>query len=463
MPSTSSTANIKRRLLLTQSDEGLVRLVHAGHEGAFEALVHRYRRPLLRYCRRLCGCEASAEEALQQALLNAWMALARQTEVHELRAWLYQVAHNAALNCMRGERSVRAADLQHSERLAALCGVREAQTAGIDDAMALREAFAGIAALPELQREVMLRTALGGRRQDEVACELGISDDAVRGLLYRARSTLRSGLAALVPAPVLSWAARGAAGAGSGGQRVAQLAAGGSTAGLAGIAAKGGAVALTAGVAITGVLVVHRRHVPTDRRHAPAAPARVPSTTLRESAQAVSTSGARQQSVRPPIGARVALAPTAAAAPFGAHGLGGGSARRRHEASHAFGEREPAEQVAPAGSDSTPTGWAGARRRDRIGEPPRRTSHSAPEGQSAPTQLDASRGRGEDGWQQGRQAGESWQEGGYGNDGWHSHGGQDSPPQGHQDDSGSGSEQPASRSHWTASQEGHGGGRSPQD
>ena len=60
MPSPSTV------LLRTQSDERLVALARAGHDRAFEAIVERYRRPLLRACRRILP-EARAEDALQQA------------------------------------------------------------------------------------------------------------------------------------------------------------------------------------------------------------------------------------------------------------------------------------------------------------------------------------------------------------------------------------------------------------
>ena len=39
--------------LTAQSDQQLLALVREGHERAFETLVRRYRRPLLRYCRRM--------------------------------------------------------------------------------------------------------------------------------------------------------------------------------------------------------------------------------------------------------------------------------------------------------------------------------------------------------------------------------------------------------------------------
>lgn len=69
--------SVSVRLLLTQSDARLVELARAGHERAFEALVERYRRPLLGYCRRLLLPHERAEDALQQGLLQAWLCCAR--------------------------------------------------------------------------------------------------------------------------------------------------------------------------------------------------------------------------------------------------------------------------------------------------------------------------------------------------------------------------------------------------
>jgi len=83
-----------------QTDERLVDLVRAGNDRAFEAIVDRYRRPLLRYCARLLP-PARAEDAVQQAFLNAFAGLRRGDERIELRPWLYRVAHNASLNALR--------------------------------------------------------------------------------------------------------------------------------------------------------------------------------------------------------------------------------------------------------------------------------------------------------------------------------------------------------------------------
>lgn len=245
---------MKRCLLATQSDERLACLVQAGHDPAFEVLVRRHRRPLLRYCRRLCRCDARAEEALQQTLLNAWIALRGETEVREPRAWLYGIARNAAINSMRRE----AQDGELADERAQVAFAPAWSGPSIDDAVAVHEALADVAALPRMQREVIVRAALAGHSHQEVASELGISDDAVRGLLYRARSALRAGFTALTPAPVLAWASSGLErGMSGGGAQAAELAAGGGTAGLAGLAIKAGAVALTTGIALSGIVAGH--------------------------------------------------------------------------------------------------------------------------------------------------------------------------------------------------------------
>src|SRR6478672_28303 len=172
------------RLLAGQSDERLLALVRDGHERAFEALVHRYRRPLLRYVRRTLGVgDFRAEDVVQQALLRAWLALARGTEVRNLRPWLYRIAHNTALNAIRvaGERHLELVD-------GALGGAPAADESPLERGIDAREALSGVAALPAMQREAILLTAIDGQSHEEAARALGISNAAIRGLIYRART-----------------------------------------------------------------------------------------------------------------------------------------------------------------------------------------------------------------------------------------------------------------------------------
>jgi RNA polymerase sigma factor (sigma-70 family) len=238
------------RLLATQSDGRLVELARQGHERAFEALVQRYRRPLLSYCRRVLLPETRAEDALQQALLQAWLALQHGVEVRDVRAWLYRIVRNTALNALRSS------GYDYAELTEALSGV-DAPQEDLDRRIAVREALAGLAALPEQQREALMRTAVAGASHAAAAAEMGVSETALRGLVYRARASLRTAVTAITPMPLVSWAA---AAAGHGGGAVAELVAGGGSAGLAGLLAKGGALALTAGVVAVGVGTVEHAH-----------------------------------------------------------------------------------------------------------------------------------------------------------------------------------------------------------
>jgi hypothetical protein len=130
--------------------------------------------------------------------------------------------------------------------------------------MAAREALQGLAALPEMQREVMVGTAVDGMSHEEVADALGLSSGAVRGLIYRARATLRAAAAAVLPGPVIGWAVRNAERTSSPG--LYEALAGGGSAGLGGVVLKGGAIAVTAGALATAGITTrgdaYRHHEP---------------------------------------------------------------------------------------------------------------------------------------------------------------------------------------------------------
>lgn len=331
---------ISTRLLATQSDERLLRLVREGHERAFEALVNRYRKPLLNYCRRLSLPEARTEDVLQQALMKTWIALRDGAEVRDIKAWLYRVVHNAAVNAAR--------DAAHDRERVADPTLRiEGGHADIERGLIVREALAEVAALPPLQREVIVRTAVGGYSHEQVASDLGLSDGAVRGLLYRARTTLRTATTALTPPQVLIWlAGRTDQGAGAS-ERVGELAAGGGTVGLGGLLLKGGVAAVTAGTLITGAAVVQLQG--TAHRHH-GHPGAVAATTQSNDASTTSTGA--------PVAA-VSTVPNSSAATIG----GGHPPTRRVAHIRDVSADSPSSTVGRGGTGEPSRGTALVRRR----------------------------------------------------------------------------------------------------
>ena len=78
----------------------LLEAARAGDEDAFARLVEPYRRALHAHCYRMLGSVTDAEDALQEALLNAWRGLAKFEGRSSLRSWLYTIATNASLRAI---------------------------------------------------------------------------------------------------------------------------------------------------------------------------------------------------------------------------------------------------------------------------------------------------------------------------------------------------------------------------
>lgn len=270
-------------ILRAQSDQRLVALARSGSEAAFEVLVRRHRHELVTHCRRLLLSEGRAEDAVQQALLSAWQALRAGDEVQHPRAWLHRIAHNRALDARKRS------GYDHVELQASLQGGVLPQEE-IERRTVVRETLAGLAKLPEPQRDVLLRTAVHGDSYDQVASDLALPESTIRGMVSRARGTLRAAATAVTPGPLVAWAAAAQPAAPAAHGLAEGLTLGGS-AGLAGLGAKLAAVTVVAGGVVGGLAgqqaghrpasssATHRAstqaHRPAPHRAAAAAPAAV--------------------------------------------------------------------------------------------------------------------------------------------------------------------------------------------
>lgn len=72
-----------------------------GDPGAFRHLIDEHGRSLFAVCQRLLGDKAAAEDAVQDALLNAWKALHQYDGRASFGGWLQRIAVNAALAIAR--------------------------------------------------------------------------------------------------------------------------------------------------------------------------------------------------------------------------------------------------------------------------------------------------------------------------------------------------------------------------
>jgi RNA polymerase sigma factor (sigma-70 family) len=227
-------------ILACQPDQRLVKLARAGHERAFDAIVERYRGQLTHYCRRILP-ESRAEDAVQQAFINAHAALRRSDEPLQLKAWLFAITRNAALNMLRQN------GWNYEQIPLDFDGVRRPDQV-VEQRIELAQTVAALNELPERQRDALVMRELEGRSYDEIALALGANDGAVRQLLNRARVTLRHAASALIPPPLVARAA--ASMPPSDGRRIAEIVGGLGAAGVA----KAGATALVAGSLVVGLV-----------------------------------------------------------------------------------------------------------------------------------------------------------------------------------------------------------------
>src|SRR4051812_20503967 len=227
-------------VLAIQSDDRLVSLVRSGHERAFDAIVHRYRKPLVRFCRRILP-ESRCEDAVQQAFINAHAALLGSDDPVQLKAWLYTITRNAALNMLRQN------GWNYEQIPLDFDGVRRPDQV-FEQRIELQQTVSALNELPERQRDALVMREFEGRSYDEIALALGANDGAVRQLLNRARGTLRSAASMLIPPPFVARAA--ASMPPSDGRRLAEIVSGLGAAGVA----KAGATALVAGSLVVGAV-----------------------------------------------------------------------------------------------------------------------------------------------------------------------------------------------------------------
>jgi RNA polymerase sigma-70 factor, ECF subfamily len=149
---------------------------------------------LHRYCARLMGSVIDGEDVVQDTLVRAFVALEDMTkqgleETPLLRPWLFRIAHNRALDLLRG-RAVRMAEPID----AAADVVDPAIPDPVEMLMrqeAVKTAVSRFAELPTLQRSVVILKDVLDEQLSEIAALLDLTVDAVKGHLARGRARLR--------------------------------------------------------------------------------------------------------------------------------------------------------------------------------------------------------------------------------------------------------------------------------
>jgi len=166
-------------------DACLVAAARSGDRAALATLIERHRPLLVASCRRMLGPGGDlAEEAAQEAVIQAMLGLGRLRDPERFGSWLVGIGLNVCRHLLRRRPAVwllPAAEPDPQEL---------AEAAEL--AARVRDA---VAALPAGQRRAVTLFYLAGLSQREVAAVLGVDVGAVKARLHKARRTLRARLA----------------------------------------------------------------------------------------------------------------------------------------------------------------------------------------------------------------------------------------------------------------------------
>jgi RNA polymerase sigma factor (sigma-70 family) len=168
-------------------------------QSEFLALVGHLRPELHRYCARLTGSVMDGEDVVQDSLTSAFVALKTLEAAPSMRAWLFRIAHNRALDLLRS-RALRA-----TEPLEAASETPDSQAADPLEALmrqdAVKAAVSRFVDLPTAQRSVVILKDVLGHSLEDIAALLDTTVNAVKGHLARGRVRLKEINAQPPPSP----------------------------------------------------------------------------------------------------------------------------------------------------------------------------------------------------------------------------------------------------------------------
>ena len=180
------------------SDAILMSRVREGDRDAFEALVLRYRQPVLNFVARTLRDLSEAEDVAQQTFVQVWKSAHRYEVTARFSTWLFTIARNLCLNELRRRSRHPADSLDEGSG-----GDEDLPTKHYADPTVrlpgevlasgelVEKVEEAIADLPDAQRTALLLCREEELSYEEIAQILGTSLSATKSLIFRGREAIK--------------------------------------------------------------------------------------------------------------------------------------------------------------------------------------------------------------------------------------------------------------------------------
>jgi RNA polymerase sigma-70 factor (ECF subfamily) len=178
-------------------DVRLMRLVSRGDTSAFEELIERHQALVAGTVARMLSSNSDVEDIAQQVFIRVWKSARRYVPRAKFTTWLLKITRNLVFNELRRTKRHAHVPLQ-SEPGAEDPPLKDETNLGPDASLLeselQRTIEEAILQLPETQRLALVLRRYEQLSYEQIAEVLDLSVPAVKSVLFRARSELRSRL-----------------------------------------------------------------------------------------------------------------------------------------------------------------------------------------------------------------------------------------------------------------------------
>jgi RNA polymerase sigma-70 factor, ECF subfamily len=183
----------------TTSDRQVIDAVLAGDREAFRMLVERESQTVINACRQILRDPVEAEDAAQDAFVQAYQSLATFRGDGPFGAWLRRIAVRAAIGRLAARLDLVTLDGETLDPGAAALTSGDDPEAAVLDSEHRAAMIEAVASLPGPQRDVVLLRFYGDLSLQEIARMTSHPLGTVKSRLSRGVSSLRDQLSARSP------------------------------------------------------------------------------------------------------------------------------------------------------------------------------------------------------------------------------------------------------------------------
>jgi RNA polymerase sigma-70 factor (ECF subfamily) len=178
-------------------DLRLMQLVGQGDTNAFEQLVEKHQALVAGTVARMLGSNSEVEDIAQQVFIRVWKSARRYVPRAKFTTWLLKITRNLVFNELRRTKRRAQVPLQPEpggEEPPLKDEINLGPDASLLEAELQRTIEQAILQLPKAQRMALVLRRYEQLSYEQIAEVLDLSVPAVKSVLFRARSELRSRL-----------------------------------------------------------------------------------------------------------------------------------------------------------------------------------------------------------------------------------------------------------------------------